>query len=143
MKRFNLPIRFEAIVYSKQSDDYRFLLIKRVPHDGGFWQPVTGTLESNESLEECMFRELQEEISISKDDIVRVDDMFYSFTWDKKGATISEFVFGVELQRSQPVILSEEHCSQMWCDFDRALLTLGTENNKKAFIKFADFKRII
>ena len=37
------------------------LLLKRHPHRGGFWQPVTGTVEKGEALEACARRELNEE----------------------------------------------------------------------------------
>ena len=37
------------------------LLLKRHPHRGGFWQPVTGTIEKHEEPQDCARRELNEE----------------------------------------------------------------------------------
>ena len=40
------------------------LLLRRHPYRGGFWQPVTGTVEPGESSEACAKRELGEETGI-------------------------------------------------------------------------------
>jgi len=115
---------------------FSFLLVKRVPDDGGFWQPITGTLESNESLAECMRRELAEEVGVHEEDIKQVSDMFYSFTWLKGETTIAEYVFGVELATKKEALLSEEHDEYRWCSYDEALELLSKDNNKKAYEEF-------
>ncbi|MEI6790594.1 MAG: NUDIX pyrophosphatase [Myxococcaceae bacterium] len=136
MDIFKLPIRFEAIPFYKEGDVFSFLLVKRVPDDGGFWQPITGTLESNESLAECMRRELAEEVGVHEEDIKQVSDMFYSFTWLKGETTIAEYVFGVELATKKEALLSEEHDEYRWCSYDEALELLSKDNNKKAYEEF-------
>lgn len=133
MKSFKLPIRFEAIPYVRNGNNFRFLIVKRVPDDGGFWQPITGTLESNESLDDCIYRELKEEISIDRQEVLTLSDMFFSFTWQKKEVLISEYVFGVELKGEHEVILSDEHEDQRWCDFEEAIDMLEKDNNKMAY----------
>ncbi len=40
------------------------LLLKRHSHRGGFWQPVTGTIEKGEEISHCAVRELEEETGI-------------------------------------------------------------------------------
>jgi lipoyl(octanoyl) transferase len=47
--------------------DLEALLLKRHPHRGGFWQPVTGTLERGEIPRCCAQRELNEETGIRAD----------------------------------------------------------------------------
>lgn len=136
MDIFKLPIRFEAIPFYKEGNSFSFLLVKRVPDDGGFWQPVTGTLESNESLTECMHRELVEEVGVHKEDIKQVSDMFYSFTWLKGETTITEYVFGVELTTKKEALLSEEHDEYRWCSYGEVLELLSKDNNKKAYEEF-------
>ena len=136
MDIFKLPIRFEAIPFCKEGNSFSFLLVKRVPDDGGFWQPITGTLESNESLAECMYRELVEEIGVTKEDIKQVSDMFYSFMWLKGETAITEYVFGVELATKKEALLSEEHDEYRWCSYDEALELLSKDNNKKAYEEF-------
>jgi len=136
MNNFLLPIRFEAILYVKKGDDYKFLLIKRIPEDGDFWQPVTGTQESKESLIDCLYRELEEEINIRKTEVRHLTDMFYSFTWEKGPVVITEYVFGVELTEERPIVLSKEHNDQRWCSFEEAVGLLGKDNNIKALKEF-------
>jgi lipoyl(octanoyl) transferase len=136
MKNFKLPIRFEAIPFVKRENSFRFLLVKRVPDDGGFWQPITGTLESQESLMGCLFRELEEEVSITKAEVKNLTDMFFTFTWEKGDTKITEYVFGVELSDERPVILSDEHEDQRWCSYAEAIALLEKDNNKNAYREF-------
>ena len=138
MKTFKLPIRFEAIPFVRDGDNYRFLIVKRVPDDGGFWQPITGTLESNESLSDCIYRELKEEISIGKEEVLNLSDMFFSFTWNKGEVLISEYVFGAELKNEHEITLSDEHEDYMWCDFNEAVNMLEKDNNKMAYKIFKE-----
>lgn len=133
---FELPIKIEAIPFRKNNNKIEYLLIRRVPDDGGFWQPVTGTVESNESLEECVYRELLEEVGVSSKDVEKITDMFYHFTWQKGDMVIYEYVYGVELCEEVKITLSSEHDAYQWCDADMALQTLEKENNKKALLEF-------
>jgi lipoyl(octanoyl) transferase len=136
---FNLPIKFEAIPFVRSESGVRFLLVKRIPEDGGFWQPITGTLQSDESLVDCLYREIQEEINIGQPDIISVTDMFHSFTWMKGDITITEFVYGVELKDEYKIQLGSEHDAYQWCGFDEALSLLEKENNKKALFEFRSY----
>lgn len=138
MNYFKLPIRFEAIPYVKSKNKFRFLLIKRVLEDGGFWQPVTGTLESNESLIDCIYREMREEISVNKNEVLNLSDTFFSFTWQKNDTLIYEYVFGVELKDERVIILSDEHEDYRWCSFDEAMTLLEKDNNKAAYRVFKE-----
>lgn len=42
--------------------DWEYLLLRRIPEQGGFWQGVTGGVEGRESLADAARRELIEEI---------------------------------------------------------------------------------
>lgn len=138
MQYFDLPIKFEAIPFVKTNNGIRFLLVRRTPEDGGFWQPITGTLQSNESLIDCLYREVQEEINVGRSEIKEVSNMFYSFVWMKGPITITEFVYGVELDEERNITLGAEHDAYRWCSFDEALSLLEKENNKKALLEFKD-----
>lgn len=139
MKHFDLPIKFEAIPFVRTGDEVRFLLVRRIPADGGFWQPITGTLQSNESLIDCLYREVQEEINVNKSEIKEVSDMFYSFVWVKGTVTITEFIYGVELDKERDITLGTEHDAYRWCNFDEALSLLEKENNKKSLLMFRQY----
>lgn len=132
----DLPIKVEAILFSKKDGGYKFLLLKRCPEDGGFWQPLTGTLEDGEKLMDCLKREILEEIGLEK--IKNVTDEIFRFDWkNKKGQAIVELVYGVELNPDDQIKLSNEHTDYQWCDFDQALNIMEKENNKNSFKEFS------
>lgn len=49
---------------------WRVLLLRRIPERGGFWQPVTGSVEAGESLEDAALRELREETGLPAERLV-------------------------------------------------------------------------
>ena len=134
----DLPIKVEGIVFAKVNGDYQFLIIKRVPEDGGFWQPLTESLEEGETVEECLRRGVKEELGIN--DITEVTERLWSFSWEnKKGEPNIDLVYGVEISRDSGVKISpEEHSEYKWCSFDEAMELLGKDNNKKAFEHFKE-----
>ena len=136
MDKKELPIKIELIVFTRVTGILRFLLLKRSPEDGDFWQPMTGTLEINETIPQCRIRELHEETGI--DEVVSITDEIYRFSWQKKDYTVVEMVYGVEVSH-QDVTLSQEHTEYRWCNFDETMQVLEKENNKKAFLKAGNF----
>jgi 8-oxo-dGTP pyrophosphatase MutT (NUDIX family) len=138
-----LPIQIQAIVFRKINDTFEFLLLKRIPEKGGFWQSVTGGLEEGESLETALRREIKEEIGITdiKKIIRNVD--FCQFN-DKahensKGKWLSEFVFGVEIDETAKINTLnnnyKEHSEFKWCSFEEVLKLLKWDSNKESLKK--------
>jgi 8-oxo-dGTP pyrophosphatase MutT (NUDIX family) len=120
MKNFDLPIKVEAIVYYTDDNGIKkFLAIKRSIEDGGFWQPVTGTLEALDNIENCLTREINEEIGLAKEDIISISDCIHHFKWNKKSiGEIYEYVFAVEVKKTSQIKLSEEHVEYKWGEKD-------------------------
>lgn len=59
--------QIECIVFRKTKNVFEFLLLKRLPEKGGFWQPISGGVEKTDnSLINAAFRELKEEANIQK-----------------------------------------------------------------------------
>jgi 8-oxo-dGTP pyrophosphatase MutT (NUDIX family) len=129
-----LPIKVELIVFVRQPNALSFLLLKRTPEDGGFWQPITGTLEIDESIRQCISRELQEETGIGK--VLNMSEEIHRFSWQKKDYTVVEMVYGVEVSHQKITLSPEEHSEYRWCSFDEAIMLLEKENNKNAFLSF-------
>jgi len=130
-----LPFKIEAIPYVVDDDKtIRYLMIKRTPEDGGYWQPVTGTLNDGEKLLDCVKRELNEETGIQADHIINISEVLYKFDWkNKHGDTILEFVYAVQYPAKTEIVLSpDEHDDYKWCSYDEAMETLYTDNNKNA-----------
>lgn len=131
-----LPFKVEGIPYRYTEDkSVLYLLIKRTPQDGGYWQPVTGTLNDGEKLLDCLKRELREETGIKENQILSISDVLYKFDWkNKHGDTVLEFVYAIEYPEGLEIVLSpDEHDDYRWCTYDVAMETLFTQNNKNAF----------
>ena len=134
----DIPIKVEGIMFAKSGNDFKFLIIKRVPEDGDFWQPLTESLEDGESIEECLRRGVKEELGL--DNIKNVTERLWSFPWEnKRGEPNIDLVYGVEISKSDEIKINpEEHSEYKWCKFDEAMGLLGKENNKKAFEHFKE-----
>lgn len=130
-----LPVKMEVFVYDASEEIPKFLLVKRCPEDGGFWQPITGTMEFDESLKDCIVRELEEETGIKN--IREISPEVYRFSWPKKDYTVVEVVYAVDTPEKN-VTLSHEHVDFKWCTPEEALVTLEKESNKKALLQLCE-----
>jgi len=131
-----LPIKVELFVCDRKEKDPKILLLKRSPDDGGFWQPITGTLEFEESLKDCAIRELKEETGIKN--IKYISPEIYRFNWKKNGFTVVELVYMIDTEEKN-VILSTEHTSFRWVSIKEAKKLLEKRNNKEALKHFCSF----
>lgn len=123
-------IMVEAIIYHLDQTEPVFLLVKRSPDDGGFWQPVTGRVSLNENVKEALKREIREETGL--DELKFITKEVYRFTWQRGGRTRQERVYGVLVDRG-PIKLSHEHTDYRWCKLSEALELLRHEDNRVAF----------
>ncbi len=109
-------------------------MLKRIPQDGGFWQPMTGTVREGERIKDCLIRELEEETSIVKQ--VRIIENIHTFEYENsKNKTVTEHVFGIEVDSNVKVKISSEHDEFEWHSFENALEKLEKSSNKDALIK--------
>ena len=127
--------QIEAIIFRKKKNNYEFLLLKRTTERGGFWQPVTGGIEGDETKLEAIRREVEEEIGVKN--IKKTIDNVYSFILE--GNNKEEFVFGVEIDSNEEIILDKNVCLEheefRWCSFKEALNLLKWPGNKEGLIK--------
>ncbi|MBR9676636.1 NUDIX domain-containing protein [Candidatus Woesearchaeota archaeon] len=133
----------ECIVFRKK-EKFEFLLLKRVPEKGSFWQPPCGGVEQNDkSLLDACYREIEEETSISKDKVIKVIEEVYQFTMHndyltgKESTPLTEYVFGFEVKPDVKVKLDANICVEheqfQWVPFDKAIEMLKWNDNKEAF----------
>jgi dATP pyrophosphohydrolase len=135
-----------SIIFRKKEDSYEFLLLKRIKEKGGFWQPPSGGVEdSDDSRLNAAFREVQEETTIKKEDILRVIENIHSFKIKEHYITgepinpITEHVYGFEVGDDIKISIDNnvypEHEEFKWVNFEKALEMLKWDNNKEGLIK--------
>ena len=146
-----LPIQVQGIVFRKISGRMQYLLLRRNPSIGRFWQPVTGGLEEGETKIEALKREVLEETGIRN--IIRiVEDVHYyeftstnpfcdSFKRENGQALLKEYVFGVEISSNEKIVIGWEHSEYRWVGFEEALKLLKWKENKEALKKLDEILR--
>ena len=128
----------EIIVFKKEGKELIFLILKRNPQKGGFWQPITGGVEENETFEEAAIREISEEVGITEN--VKLIDIDYSFEFLEENIMHFEKVFGLELSSMQKITLSEEHTEFKWVEGQVAIKQfLKYPGNKDGFKKVMEY----
>jgi dATP pyrophosphohydrolase len=129
---------FQVLVYPARvaSDDWEYLLLRRIPGRGGFWQGVTGGIEEGEDLATAALRELAEEASLVPSALEQMDCSYTLSMQDEwrdlyaAGVEkIVEYVFIALVDRQQEPALSWEHDAWQWCSLDEALALLTYPGN--------------
>lgn len=132
------PISVLVLIHTA---DLQVLLIERADK-AGFWQSVTGSLESNESLRDAAIREVMEETGL---DAIRypLTDWSLSHVYDiyphwrhryAPGVTQNtEHIFGLELPAPLAIKLSpQEHVAYEWVDWREAATRVFSWTNVEA-----------
>lgn len=135
----------ECIIFRGKNDSYEFLLLKRTPKEGGFWQFAGGKLEDKETTLEAAYRETDEETGIKKNQIIKIIENVYDFSFDEHYLTgakidpVQEFVFGLKVQLDTKIDIERNPCNEHedygWFSYDKALELLKWDNNKEALKK--------
>jgi 8-oxo-dGTP pyrophosphatase MutT (NUDIX family) len=136
-----LPIQISIFIVRTMSDGgHEYLMLHRVLPRLSFWQPVTGGVESGETVEQTAGRELTEETGFPPDKL-RPIGFSYSFPPDEFFKTIYEtppeeiavhvFVARVEAG-AEPTIDPIEHDEYRWCTLADALELLHWWDDKEA-----------
>lgn len=129
--------QIEVFFYKRLPDGKcSFLLMRRVPERGGFWQPLTGGVEHGETLEEAIGREAVEETGITE--IVEIVDSNYHYEFTDEGRSHVEYIFGAEVPANTNVRLSHEHDDLQWVNKDDALQLLKWPGNKEGLRKLCE-----
>ncbi|HSX28081.1 MAG TPA: NUDIX pyrophosphatase [Candidatus Saccharimonadales bacterium] len=120
-----------ATVYRRKDNRFEFLVIKRVPDDGGFWQPITGGIDAGETPRETVIREIAEEVGISELLHVSEELARHEFELDD-GRRASDILHAVEVPVHAEVVLSHEHEDHHWLPLEDAIALLKFDTNKAA-----------
>jgi dATP pyrophosphohydrolase len=140
---YKQPRSVQVVIFFEGPTGTReFLLLKRLPGHGGFWQPVTGSLEEGESHAHAAVREVQEETGLpaSPENLIELGliNLFeIAEQWRPKyapGVTHNEEVcFALRVSSKDVQIDTSEHQEFMWTDYQTAFEMLYWDSSRVAF----------
>jgi dATP pyrophosphohydrolase len=138
MSQGRLPYQVLILVFKRERDTYKFLLLWR--EDLGVWQGVAGGGEGQEEPQDAALRELEEETGLSGGVLTPLDsrsnipvvDVAGHYAWGEKVYVIPEYCFSYEANDQDKITLSHEHIEYCWVDYTQARNMLEWDSNKTA-----------
>jgi lipoyl(octanoyl) transferase len=128
-----VPPELRTVSVVLQREDGRVLLLKRTPEGGGFWQILTGTMETGESPLQTAAREVHEETGFSPR-LADLRELGYVHSFAMRGRLpplfAQETAFAVRVE-GEPA-LSDEHDEHRWCTEEEALSLLPFAGLRRA-----------
>lgn len=126
------------IPFKREKDKIKYGIFKR--SDWDFYQAISGGGEEGETILETAKRELYEETGLKKEYLTKLDSVSSipancfsdSKYWGPKTYVVPEYTFGVELTKSDKIVLSHEHKSFKFIDYESAHKKLKYDSNKNA-----------
>lgn len=117
----------------------RYALLKREPTTGGYWQPIAGGGEDDETPEQAARRETFEEAGIPVDsEFMRLDARssipvvdVCGFLWGEDVLVLPHHCFAVRVE-NEDIKLSSEHTDYCWKTYDDARELLQWDDNRTA-----------
>lgn len=140
--QFKQPRSIQVVIFAETLVGRRYLLLKRVDSQGGFWQSVTGSLEERETHSRAAVREVFEETGIScvEEELIDlgVSNRFeIAPQWRRKyapGTTHNEEVcFALRVEECELKLDILEHQAYAWEPYERAIALLFWESSRRAF----------
>lgn len=120
-----------VVCYRIQNNKPEFLVLKRNPEKGSFWQSITGGVHIQGLLFGNALRELEEELFITgkENNLTGTDYVFWYI--GKEGYELSEYVFGYKLEDTDEITLSDEHTEYAFLPLDEAIERVKYDGNKE------------
>ncbi|MEY2985879.1 MAG: hypothetical protein RJB24_108 [Candidatus Parcubacteria bacterium] len=121
-----------VVCYRMKDNQLEFLVLKRNPEKGAFWQSITGGVHIKGLLFDNALRELQEELFIQgkEENLIGTDYVFWYA--GEEGYELCEYVFGYKLENSDTITLSDEHTEYEFLAVDEATDKVKYDGNKEA-----------
>jgi dATP pyrophosphohydrolase len=143
---FKVPVSVLVVIHTP---DNQVLLLERTDHPG-WWQSVTGSQETGETLRDTAIREVREETGLDAS-AFKLSDWGYSNCYEifdcyrhryPPGTTHNtEHVFGLQVPDMRPVRLApQEHLQQLWLPAKDAAEKCFSPSNAEAIRKLASRK---
>ena len=135
---YKIPVSVLVVIHTA---DLQVLLLERADHPG-YWQSVTGSQDSGETLIQTAAREVFEETGLQAADYALTDwqtenryEIYEEWRW-RYGPGVrfnTEHVFGLRLPDIVPVrIAAREHLNFMWLPWQQAVDKVFSSSNADA-----------
>ncbi len=144
MTQYKQPISVLVVIYSTEAD---VLLLERADHPG-YWQSVTGSCETGETLVGTAVREVREETGLDARRFLLCNWLLQNEyeiypEWRHRyppGITHNtEHVFGLQLQRPVDIQLDpHEHLKYQWLAWREAAEIVFSPSNRAAILELPD-----
>jgi dATP pyrophosphohydrolase len=131
----------EICVFKFENGYPQYIILKRSEEEKiypGIYQLITGTIEKGDTAIKTALREIREEIQISPKNFWSVPfiNSYYVHTRDIVNHSP---VFLAEVQSDRFPVLSEEHQSYTWHDYESAVRVLTWDSQRRALKIINDF----
>jgi dATP pyrophosphohydrolase len=130
-----LPFRYAA------DRSIEYAILRRRDHVDACWQGIAGGVEQGESVEEAARREMLEEAGIPRGALLLPLDTMASIPasqfherdlWGPDLYVVTEHAFGVRVDDSLAIALSDEHTEYRWVPYEEAARLLMWDSNRTA-----------
>jgi dihydroneopterin triphosphate diphosphatase len=138
---YKQPRSIQVVIFTDEERQSRYLLLKRIPSQGGFWQSLTGSLEGDETHRQAAVREIKEEtgiLAIESDliDLGLTNVFEIAPKWLPKyppGTIYNEEVcFALKVPEQEVALDAAEHTDYIWVDYETAMGMLFWDSNRRA-----------
>jgi 8-oxo-dGTP pyrophosphatase MutT (NUDIX family) len=133
--------RREAIVFLARREGSEILLLRRCAEHGGFWHPVSGSIDVAETPMAAAAREVAEETGLGDPASLHLlSETSYVYMRPTPPTTTETHVhcFLLLVPDDFSPILNWEHHEHRWCERTDALTLLHWENVGEALIRLLD-----
>ena len=141
---YKIPVSVLVVIHTA---DLQVLLLERADHPG-YWQSVTGSQDSGETLIQTASREVHEETGLHAADYALTDwqtenryEIYEEWRWRyEPGVRFNtEHVFGLRLPGIVPIrIAAREHLNFMWLPWQHAATVVFSSSNAEAILKLPE-----
>ncbi len=148
MKQYKQPVSVLVVIYTAGLD---VLLLERADHPN-YWQSVTGSFESGESLRDTAIREVQEETGLDArlyelSDCQLQNEYEIYPQWRHRyapGVTRNtEHVFCLQLPKELAIKLApREHLNYQWLPYQEAATKVFSPSNCEAILRLGKHEHL-
>ncbi|MEA2031027.1 MAG: NUDIX domain-containing protein [candidate division Zixibacteria bacterium] len=120
-------------VIKKDPDGWKYLLLKRSPNEsyGNFWGFITGGKRGNETIAQCVEREMQEEIGLAPSNMWATEYIIQFYEPENDKIWILPLIVA-DLEEDAKIVLSEENIEYRWLLPNKAKRLVSWKNLVRA-----------